>query len=99
MDVYAAEHQLNSFLDRAAAKSGEARAGQYAANEEADRQRAQDVRRTHAVRLENAKEWASHYGGLALAHHDLAARCAQKRDETLALLRKLEAGHEGGTAA
>ncbi|MDP8951034.1 MAG: hypothetical protein M3N18_02150 [Actinomycetota bacterium] len=50
MDLSLAERQLNTFLDRAAAKSGEARAGQFAANEEEARQRDREARRRKQAR-------------------------------------------------
>ncbi len=94
--VEAAEASIDSFIEKRArgAKSGRDRA-----NDEAGYWKARDERQSRARQLENAREWASHFGGLALYHHDLAARCAEKRDETLAIVRELEAGHKGGTAA
>ncbi len=99
MDLSLAEHQLNTFLNRRAAAVEEDRPGQAAANAEEDRQRARDARRTHAVRLVNARAWAAFHGGQAMHHHDLAAQAAQKRDEALALVRELEAKHNRGDAA
>lgn len=90
MDLSLAEHQLNTFLDRQAAKVSEDRPGQEAANEEAQRWRARDACYEASVRLVNAKAWAEYFGGLALASHDQAARYAEKRDEALALVRELE---------
>ncbi len=85
----AAEASIDAFIERRArgAKSGRDRA-----NDEADYWKARDERQSRARQLENAREWASHYGGLALASHDAAARYAQRRDEALALAKELEAG-------
>ncbi len=93
--IEAAEASIDSFIEKRArgAKSGRERA-----NEEDEFWKARDRRQTRARRLENAKEWASHYGGLAYAFHDQAAICAQKRDEALALVRQLEANDKGDAA-
>ncbi|MDP9476747.1 MAG: hypothetical protein M3R38_13855, partial [Actinomycetota bacterium] len=64
----------------------------------AQRWREKDARYKARVQLVHARAWAEHYGALALASHDAAARYAQKREEALALVRELEAGG-GGTAA
>ncbi len=94
--IEAAEASIDAFIER---RARGAKTGRERANDEAGYWKARDERQTRARQLENAREWASHYGGLALYHHDLAARCAEKRDETLAIVRELEAGHKGGTAA
>ncbi len=85
----AAEASIDSFIERRArgAKSGRDRA-----NDEAGYWKARDERQSRARQLENARQWAAHYGGLALASHDAAARYAQRRDEALALAKELEAG-------
>ncbi len=98
MDLSLAEKQLNAYLDRASAKSGEARAGQFAANEEEARQRAVDERRGDAARLVNATAWSEYYGALALRHHDLAAENAAKRDEYAAIVRELQRTNERKSA-
>ncbi len=87
--VEAIEADLDKLIEKRArgAKSGRDRA-----NDEADYWKARDERQSRARQLENLKEWASHYGGLALASHDAAARYAQRRDEALALAKELEAG-------
>ncbi len=84
------EADLNRFIERRAqgAKNGRSRA-----NEEEAFWRDKDARHSAAVRLVNARAWAAHFGGLALASHDAAARYAEKRDEALALARELEANH------
>ncbi len=82
--VEAAEREIDSFINRRAK-------GAQAANEEAARQSAVDTRRGTAARLVNARAWAEYFGGLSLAHHDAAARYAQKRDEARALVRELQA--------
>ncbi len=92
----AASAQIDAFI---AKRARGAKSGRERANDEEAYWKARDRRQTRARRLENAKEWASHYGGLAYAFHDAAARYAEKRDEALALVRELEAGHKGGTAA
>ncbi len=88
--VEAAEASIDSFIEKRArgAKSGRERA-----NDEEAYWRARDERQTRARQLENAREWASHFGGLAYAFHDAAAAAAEKRDEALALVRDLEANH------
>ncbi len=90
------EADLNRFIETRArgAKDGRSRA-----NEEEAFWRENAARHSAAARLVNARAWAEYFGGLALASHDAAARYAEKRDRTLALVRKLEDGHEGGTAA
>ncbi|PLS86103.1 MAG: hypothetical protein CYG60_09065, partial [Actinobacteria bacterium] len=92
----AIEADLDAFIERRArgAKSGRDRA-----NDEEAYWRARDRRQARARRLENAREWVAHYGGLALYHHDLAARCAEKRDRVRELIKELEANDKGGTAA
>ncbi len=94
--VEAIEADLDKLIEK---RARGAKTGRERANDEAGYWKARDERQTKARQLENAREWASHFGGLALYHHDLAARCAEKRDETLAIVRELEAGHKGGTAA
>ncbi|MDP9479059.1 MAG: hypothetical protein M3R38_25835, partial [Actinomycetota bacterium] len=74
-------------------RASEAKDGRSRANEEDEFWKARDRRQTRARKLENAREWASHYGGLAYAFHDAAASAAEKRDEALALVRDLEANH------
>ncbi len=88
--VEAVEADLDKLIEKRArgAKSGRDRA-----NDEADYWKARDERQTKARRLENAREWASYFGGLAYAFHDAAAAAAEKRDEALALVRDLEANH------
>jgi hypothetical protein len=93
--IEAAEASIDAFIER---RARNAKDGHSTANAEEDYWKERDRRQTRARRLENAREWASHYGGLALAHHDRAAICAQKRDEALALVRKLETD-KGGNAA
>jgi hypothetical protein len=94
--IEAIEADLDAFIERRArgAKSGRDRA-----NDEEAYWRARDRRQARARRLENAREWVAHYGGLALYHHDLAARCAEKRDRVRELIKELEANDKGGTAA
>ncbi len=82
--IEAAERQLDVLIERRAK-------GNKEANADALYWREKDTRYRDAVRLLNAKSWASYYGGLALASHDAAARYAQKRDEARELVRKLEA--------
>ena len=78
MDV--AEQQLNSFLDRQAAKVREDRAGQEHANAlEAELKRG-DQRRTRQLHEENAVLWREHFIRMARNHHDLAAEYAAKAD-------------------
>ncbi len=91
----AASTQIDSFIEKRArgAKSGRDRA-----NDEEAYWRARDERQTRARRLENAREWAAHYGALSVYHHDLAAANSEKRDRARELVRELEAGG-GGTAA
>nr|MDP9458478.1 hypothetical protein [Actinomycetota bacterium] len=81
--IEAAEASIDSFIEKRArgAKSGRERA-----NDEEAYWRARDERQTRARQLENAREWASHFGGLAYAFHDAAAAAAEKRDEALALV-------------
>ena len=91
MDVARVEEDLNRLIERRARQAGEDRPGQARANDEEAFWRARDERQTKARRLENAREWAEHFGGLALYHHDLAAANAEKRDGALDLVRELEA--------
>ncbi len=93
--VEAAEASIDAFV---AKRARGALSGRDRANAEDEFWKARDRRQTKARRLENAKEWASHYGGLSYFFHDRAAICAQKRDEALALVRQLEAGDKGGAA-
>jgi uncharacterized membrane protein YccC len=90
------EADLDSFIERRARKAGGARDH---ANEEAERWREKDARYKARVQLVHARAWAEHYGALALASHDAAARYARKREEALALVKELEADDKGGTAA
>ncbi len=90
MDVVRIEEDLNRLIERRARQAAEDRPGQARANDEEERWREKDARYDAAVRLVNARAWAAHYGGLALAAHDQAARYAQKRDEALDLVRALE---------
>ncbi len=76
---------LDALTERRAKATGAERA-----NAEAALLRASDARRTRAARLENARAWVEHYGALALAAHDTAARYAEKRDEARALVHDLE---------
>ncbi len=94
--VEAAEASIDSFIEKRA-RGG--RSGRDHANEEAARQREKDARYKARVQLVHARAWAEHYGGLAHASHDAAARYAQKRDEALALVAQLESDKRGGTAA
>ncbi len=94
--VEAVEAELDNFIQRRARKAGE---GRNRADEEAERWREKDARYKARVQLVHARAWAEHYGALALASHDAAARYAEKRDQALAIVRELEAGHKGGTAA
>ncbi len=98
MDVAKVE-QIEGDLDRLIEKRARgAKSGRERANEETERQRRADARYKARVQLVHARAWAEHYGALALASHDAAARYAQKREEALSLVRDLEAGG-GGTAA
>jgi hypothetical protein len=85
----AASAQIDAFI---AKRARGAKSGRERANDEEAYWKARDRRQTRARRLENLKEWASHFGGLVFHHHDQAARCAERRDEALALVKELEAG-------
>ncbi len=93
--IEAIEADLDKLIEK---RETEAKSGRERANDEEAYWKARDRRQTKARRLENAKEWASHYSGLSYFFHDQAAICAQKRDEALALVRELE-GRKGGDAA
>jgi hypothetical protein len=64
----AAERQLNALLDRAAAKVGEKRAGQQAANELEAKWAASERCVLEERRAENRRLWCDHYRQMAVAH-------------------------------
>ncbi|MDP8952907.1 MAG: hypothetical protein M3N18_11880 [Actinomycetota bacterium] len=90
-NVEKVEADLNRLIERRAQ-------GANVANEERERERARDARRTHSAQLVNARAWCAHYNALSLAAHDQAARYAEKRDEARALVEELET-NKRGTAA
>ena len=65
MNLGAAERQLNAMLDRAAAKTGEARPGQRAANELEEFWRASEIRVEKKRREENKNAWIDYFEHLA----------------------------------
>ena len=77
------EEDLNRLIERRAQ-------GANHANLEAERERARDARRTHAVHVENLRGWVEHYGAQALMFHDAAARACEQRDWARETLHKLE---------
>ncbi len=88
-EIERSEAELNSFLDRQAAKVKEARAGQEHANRiEAELQLA-DARRTAQMHQENRALWYAHYCKMAESH----ARISQDYEA------RAEALCEGGDAA
>ncbi len=68
----AAERQLNALLDRAAAKVGEKRAGQQAANELEEFWAASERRLLEKKREENRRAWVEYYSRLTVAHLEMA---------------------------
>ncbi len=85
-NIEAGERQIDLLIERRARGNK----GAQAANAEDAFWRARDARRNHTARLENARGWIEHFGALALVHHDLAARAAQKCDQARELARQLE---------
>jgi hypothetical protein len=68
VDLYAAEHQLNAYLDRAAAKVGEARAGQQRANDLEAFWRASERAHERKLRTERLHERLGYHRAMIESH-------------------------------
>ncbi len=82
MNLEVAEAELNRYLDRAAAKTGEARAGQEAANALEAVWAASERRELAKRREENRTLWVQHLRRTAAAHLRIA-RSARARARVL----------------
>ena len=85
----AAERQLNALLDRAAAKVGEKRAGQQAANELEEFWAASERRLREMQREAHRWEWIRYFESLAANHAQLSEANRQKAEA-------LQAVEDGG---
>ena len=81
MDVAKASDQIDQLID----KRSERRRAANAA-EESWKQPTRERRERR--RRDNARAWAEHYASMARAHHDLAAKAAEKADRVLVQLDK-----------
>ena len=81
VDLEAAERQLNGLVEKRAKE-------RETANREVETWRQPTRRRRERMRRDNARAWAEHYASMARAHHDLAAKAAEKADRVLVQLDK-----------
>ncbi len=82
-EIERSEAELNSFLDRQAAKVAETRAGQEWANQvEAELKRG-DERRAAQMREQNRWEWVRHFERLARNHAAISEMYASRAEKLI----------------